>query len=265
VAADISIIIITWNALHFLEKCLPSIYLKNQDIEFELILIDNNSTDGTGEYVRKNYPAIKYILNQQNRGVAPARNQGFKIASGKYILILDVDTEFITDAPLTELCSYMEKNPDTGLIGVQLKSADGEIQKSCLKFPSIWIKLSVRFERFAFIKNSKMLRDYYMDDFDHENVMEVDYVIGAFQFIRRALIEKIGHYDENIFYGPEDIDYCLRARNNGYKVVYYPKVKLFHFYQRITKRLFTKITFKHFVGLAYFFRKHRYINYPKLN
>ncbi|HWA06360.1 MAG TPA: glycosyltransferase family 2 protein [Ignavibacteria bacterium] len=261
---DISIIIITWNALHFLEKCLPSIYAKNHGTDFELILIDNNSTDGTKEYVMTNYPDTRYIFNDHNRGVAPARNQGFKIAQGKYILILDVDTEFITDSPLKQLKEYMDNNPDSGLIGAQLVSGDGEIQRSCLKFPSVWIKLFVRFERFSFIKNSRMLKEYYMEDFDHESVLEVDYVIGAFQFIRKTMIDKIGYYDEHIFYGPEDIDYCLRAKNNGYKVVYYPKVKLFHFYQRITKRLFTKITFKHFAGLAYFFRKHRYVNYPKL-
>jgi len=159
---------------------------------------------------------------------------------------------------------YMNDNTEVGLIGAQLKSSDGEIQRSCLKFPSLWVKLFVRFEKLRFIKNSKMMNDYYMNDLDRETTCEVDYVIGAFQFIRSKMISDIGVYDEKIFYGPEDIDYCLRAKRSGYKVIYYPKVKLFHFYQRITKRLFTKITFKHFKGLAYFFWKHKYVNSPGL-
>jgi N-acetylglucosaminyl-diphospho-decaprenol L-rhamnosyltransferase len=261
---DVSIIIISWNALHFLEKCLPSVYEKNQGIDFELILIDNNSTDGSREYINQKFPEVRYIHNEQNRGVAPARNQGFAVAKGKYILILDVDTEFITDNALRDLVEYMETDDKIGLIGAQLISSDGEIQKSCLRFPSLWVKLFVRFERFGFIRNSEMIKNYYMMDLDREEVANVDYVIGAFQFIRKKMIDDIGVYDENIFYGPEDIDYCLRAKRSGYKVIYYPKVKLFHFYQRITKRLFTKITFRHFKGLAYFFWKHKYINSPGL-
>lgn len=262
---DISIIIISWNAINFLEKCIPSLYSKNKDLDFEVILIDNNSSDGTAEFVKEKYPKIKYLYNKENRGVAPARNQGFQIAAGKFILILDVDTEFVTESPLKELKDYMQNNPDVGLIGAQLISGDGEIQKSCLKFPSVWLKLFVRFERFSILKNSKMLRDYYMDDFDHEKIIHVDYVIGAFQFIRKSMIDEIGVYDEKIFYGPEDIDFCLRAKHKGYKVIYYPKVKLFHYYQRITKKLFTKITYRHFKGLIYYFWKHKYMRYPKIN
>lgn len=262
VRKDISIIIITWNALDFLTKCLNSIFIKNEGKKFEVILIDNNSSDGTKDFILNNYPDIICIFNSVNKGVAPARNQGLKIANGKYILILDVDTEFITVNPLAELCEYMDENPSVGLVGAQLISSDGEIQKSCLKYPSVWIKIFVRFERFPIIKNSKMVEEYYMSKLNHNKILEVDYVIGAFQFIRASMIDKIGLYDEKIFYGPEDIDYCLRLKKYGYKVVYYPGVKLFHYYQRITKKLFTKITFKHFIGLIYFFWKHKYINKP---
>ncbi len=260
----VSVVIISWNSKHFLEKCLKSLYEKNKDIEFELIFIDNNSTDGTGDFVKTSYPAAKCIFNNQNRGVAPARNQGLILAKGEFVLILDVDTEFITDEPLRELYSYMNKYTDVGLIGVQLISGDGDIQRSCLKFPSVWVKLLVRFERFGFIENMKMIKDYYMEDLERDKPQNVDYVIGAFQFIRKKMIDEIGMYDDTIFYGPEDIDFCLRAKQASYRIIYYPHVKLYHFYQRITKRVFTKITYKHLKGLWYFFWKHKYINYPKL-
>ena len=248
----------------FPKKVFALSYEKNRNTSFELILIDNNSTDGSREYITRNFPEAKYIHNEQNRGVAPARNQGFAVAKGKYILILDVDTEFITENALDELVSFMKTDEKIGLIGAQLVSSDGEIQKTCLKFPSLWVKLFVRFERFAIISNSKMIQEYYMSGMNHEQTEVVDYVIGAFQFISRKMINEIGVYDDKIFYGPEDIDYCLRAKKHGYKVVYYPKVRLYHFYQRITKKLFSVITLKHFLGLVHFFWKHRYINKPSL-
>lgn len=260
---SVTIIIITWNALHFLKVCLRSVYEKNTSTEFEIILIDNNSSDGTEEFVRNAYPQIKYYKNKENKGVAPARNQGLKLSNSDYCLILDVDTEFITENALNELMGYMSKRPEVGLIGAQLISSDGEIQNSCLEFPSLWVKMFVRFERFTFIKNTQMLKSYYMLDYNKQTEKEVDYVIGAFQFIRREMLEKVGLYDEKIFYGPEDIDFCLRGKRAGFKTVYYPAVKLNHFYQRITKKVFSKITFKHIKGLIYFFWKHKYINYPK--
>ena len=260
----LSVIIISWNAKQFLVKCLSSLYEKNKSFDFELILIDNNSTDGTKDYIIQKYPQIIYVHNTENRGVAPARNQGLRMASGKYVLVLDVDTEFITGNSFSILFNLMESNPEIGLVGAQLISSDGEIQRTCLKFPSLWIKLFVRFESLFFIKKLKMIREYYMEGYNHRELLEVDYVIGAFQFIRKELLVDIGLYDEKIFYGPEDIDFCLRTKRNNYKVVYYPHVKLFHFYQRITKKVLSKITYKHLKGLMYFFWKHKYINYPKL-
>ncbi len=260
---DLSIIIITWNSKHFLQKCLNSIYSKNQKINFELIIIDNNSHDGTDIFIRENYPDAIYIKNTDNKGVAPARNQGLKIVTGKYILILDVDTELITENGFDTMLDYMDSNSDVGLLGAQLIFPDGEVQFSCLRFPSVWVKLFNRIEWLSFIRNSKMLQQYYMTNINHREILEVDYVIGAFQLIRKQSLDLVGSYDDNIFYGPEDIDYCLRLKKSGYRIIYFPKVVLYHFYQRITKKFFTKITYLHIKGLFYFFWKHKYINYPK--
>ena len=258
--ADFSLIIITWNAKHFLEKCLDSIYNKNKGFEFELVMVDNNSTDGTREFVENKYPETVYIYNDSNKGVAPARNQGLSIAKGKYKLILDVDTELLTENAFAKLVDFMESNKEVGIIGAKLMFSNDELQHTCLKFPSVGVKV---FTRLGVFGGSKMLREYYMFDFDHNSIKEVDYVIGAFQLLRSQMLEKIGLYDDKIFYGPEDIDYCLRARRAGYKTVYFPEVKLYHFYQRITKKFFTKITILHIKGLIHFILKHKYIIYPK--
>lgn len=260
----VSIVIISWNALNFLKKCLGSLYARNKSCDFNIILIDNNSDDGTEDFVKKYYPDILYYKNEVNRGVGPARNQGIKLAKGKYVLILDVDTEFITDDALIKLVNYMDENPDVGLTGAKLISNDGSVQKSCLRFPSVWVKLLVRFENYPVVRNLSIFKKYYLEDQDLSKATQVDYVIGAFQFIRKSAIEQIGMYDEKIFYGPEDIDFCLRLKKHGYKVIYFPDVALYHFYQRITRKIFSKITFKHLLGLFHFFWKHKYINYPKI-
>lgn len=261
---ELSVVIITWNAKHFLVKCLESLYQMNKGFDFELIIIDNNSTDGSIEFIEENYPCAILIKNKMNKGVAPARNQGLKIVKGKYVLILDVDTELITENAFVNLVKYMDNNPDVGLLGCKLIFSNGDLQLTCRKFPSVMVKILNRIEKVKFVQESKILKDYYMHDYDHKSIIMVDYVIGAFQFIRKEMIDKIGLYDDTIFYGPEDIDYCLRAKKNNYKVVYYPDVTLYHFYQRITKKIFTKITFLHIKGLFHFFFKHKYITYPKL-
>ncbi len=261
---NISVIIITWNAKNFLINCLSSLYDKNKSCEFELIIIDNNSTDGTTEFIEKSYPGAVLIKNKFNKGVGPARNQGMKIAKGKYILILDVDTEFLTPDGLNKFYDFMEKNKNAGIAGAKLLFPNDEIQHSCRKFPSIIVKLFNRFEKVGKIRDSQQLKEHYMLDKDHEKTQKVDYVIGAFQLIRKEVIDRIGYYDEAIFYGPEDIDFCLRAKKAGYDTVYFPEVKLYHFYQRITKKFFTKITWEHIKGLFYFYWKHKYITYPKI-
>ena len=260
----VSVIIITWNAKNFLVNCLCSLHKKNSSKEFELIIIDNNSTDGSIEFIEKNYPDAVLIKNKSNKGVGPARNQGLSIAKGKYLLILDVDTEFLTENGLRLLYNFMEENNNIGIAGAKLLFPNDEIQHTCRKFPSVTVKLFNRFEKIGKIRDSKQLKEHYMLDKDHEKIQKVDYVIGAFQFIRKDVIDKIGYYDENIFYGPEDIDFCLRAKKVGYDTYYFPGVSLYHFYQRITKKFFTKITWEHIKGLFYFYWKHKYITYPKV-
>lgn len=259
----LSVVIITWNAKHFLEKCLKSIYDRNIGFEFELIIIDNNSSDGSLEFIKSEYSNAILIENKSNRGVAPARNQGIKIAKGEYILILDVDTELLTENAFKTMCEYMDLNLNTAVLGAKLIFSDGALQHTCRKFPSIWLKMFTRFGNLPFINMQKMINDNSMVDYDHNIIMKVDYLIGAFQLVRKSIFDLIGAYDESIFYGPEDIDFCLRVKKNKYDVVYFPGVVLYHFYQRITKNVFSKITLLHIKGLFHFFLKHKYINYPK--
>ncbi|MDT3696292.1 MAG: glycosyltransferase family 2 protein [Ignavibacterium sp.] len=254
----ISIVIISWKMKDLLQSCLRSIYKFTKDIEFEIIVIDNHSKDGTSEMVQSEFPEINLIQNSENRGVAPARNQGMKVARGKYVLILDADVE-LTENSILKLFQYMEDDKTCGVVGSKLIGTDHQLQFSCKRFPNFLSFIFRRLEHFDVIKNSKTLRYHTMQDWDHKEIKEVDYLIGACQFIRYDVIKKIGMYDDKIFYGPEDIDFCLRVWKAGWRVVYFPKTTIIHHEQRITKKkFFSSISMKHLIGILYIYRKYNF-------
>lgn len=254
---DVSIIIISWKMKDLLKVCLDSIYKVTSGITFELIVVDNYSQDGTSEMIENNYRDIQLIKNDSNRGVAAARNQGINTAKGKYILNLDADME-LNENSIDLMFRYMEQNPSVGLIGCKLVDSLNKLQYSCKRFPNLFALVFRRLEHHKFIQNSTTLKKHIMKDWDHSSIREVDYVIGACQFFRRELVNKVGLYDEKIFYGPEDMDYCLRLWKENYKVVYYPFTSIFHHEQRITKKkLLSKITLKHVQGIFYIYFKYK--------
>ncbi len=255
---DISIVLITWRMKNLLEVLLSSLIKYSEGFTYEIILIDNNSQDGTVEMIKEKYPQIILIENEENKGVAKARNQGLALAKGRYRLILDADME-LTENTIKHLFDYMEKDNTCGLIGARLTEPDGTMQFSCKRFPTLLSFVARRLESISAVRNSNLLRHHQMEDWDHNSIREVDYLIGACQFFRREVMEKIGVYDDQIFYGPEDIDYCLRVWRAGWKVVYYPFTSIIHHEQRMTKKsFFSKITVKHFIGIFHIFKKYNW-------
>lgn len=255
---DVSIVLITWQMKNLLRKCLDTIYKFTNDLNFEVIVVDNNSQDGTLEMIEAEFQKVELIKNFENKGVAPARNQGIRISKGRYILILDADMEIVENS-IKKLFDFLEENPDCGLVGCKLVDKNHNIQPSCKRFPTMLSFLFRRLESVKVVKNSKILRDHTYQDWDHKDTKPVDYVIGACQFFRRELIKKIGLYDDKIFYGPEDLDFCMRTWRAGWKVYYFPHTKIIHHEQRITKKkLFSRISLKHFAGIYYLYKKYNF-------
>ena len=254
-AKDLSVVIATWNARGLLENCLCSIYQSTSGVEFEIIVVDNASTDGTLNMLAA-FPEVKVIENQTNRGVAPARNQGIEIAKGRYILLLDADT-MVTPGAIEALVEFMDNSHKVGLAGPKLISPEGELQLTCRHFPTVFSKILRRIP-LSFAQD--LLRRELLADWDHDSVGEVDYVIGACQIIRREALDEVGLLDDKIFYGPEDIDYCIRMWRKGWAVCYNPFAAVVHFEQRVTKgKLFSKLTWLHLRGLIYYFIKYGYL------
>lgn len=253
----VSVVILTWNSREMVDTCLSSLALGLGSSPFEVIVVDNGSSDDTLTVVRTQHPEVQVLSNPSNRGVAPARNQGIRAARGEYVVLLDDDTVVHAGA-FDKLVAYMDAHADVGLCGPQLVDRDGRYQLSCRLFPTLPYKLLRRIP-FSFAR--AMMRKVEMADWDHATVREVDYVIGACQVIRRSILEQVGLLDERIFYGPEDVDLCLRLQHAGWRVVYHPGAVVEHHERRITRSALSAFSFlgrQHLRGLLYYFWKHGY-------
>ena len=251
----VSIIILTWNSEREIGACLASLERGLRAFPSEVIVIDNGSQDQTCAVVQKTRPLAQLVCNAENRGVAPARNQGIRLAQGEYVLILDDDT-VVQAGALDCLIRYMEDRPEVGLCGPKLTDADGGLHLSCRRFPTLIDKLA---RRLPAILGQKVTREAEMADWNHRTIRAVDYVIGACQVIRRRALQEVGLFDERIFYGPEDIDLCLRLQQAGWRVVYNPEAVIVHEERRMTRSLRSGLVWKHVWGLGYFFWKHGYL------
>lgn len=251
----VSITILSWNCREDLRRCLDSVLLYPASTDQEIIVVDNGSLDGSCELVRTDYPQVVLLQNDRNLGVAAARNQAMRLATGQYILHLDSDI-VVHPSSLARLLTYMEQHPQTGLAGGRLLLADGSLQYSCRRFPTILGKLSRRIP-LPDARRRLEFEDY--AEWDHQQDRSVDYVVGACQILRRELLAAVGFYDEKIFYGPEDIDYCRRIWAAGYSVDYVASAELTHRYRRITFRgPLSGISLRHAAGLVYYFWKWRH-------
>lgn len=249
---DLSIIVLVWQDRAFLPECLQAIAAGHADLSVEVVLVENGIRLAESEYAPF---APTLVHNQVNRGVAAARNQGLAHARARYMLFLDVDTIVTRDA-LPKLVRFMDAHPHVGLAGPRLQDARGNLQLTCRKLPTLWTKILRRVPtRWA----QEALADEMLVGYDHRAPRAVDYVIGACQIIRREAYAQVGALDEQFFYGPEDVDYCVRMWRAGWRVMYVPDAVVIHNEQRLTQqRAFSKLSLHHAQGLARYFWKHRY-------
>ena len=226
----LTIAITSWNKKELLRNCLKSIF-EQKDVEKEVIVVENASSDGTAEMIKKDFPKVKLIQNKTNRGVSGGKNQGLKAAKGEYILILDQDT-LIKNNSLKKMVDFMDKNQEVGVCGAKLIYADKRIQYSCGNFFTLKTKF---FRRFNFGK--KLIEKEMYMNWDHNNARRVGYVIGACQMIRRKAMQEIGFMDEKTFpYCVDDVDYCMRMWKKDWEVAYYPETVIIHFEQRLSRK-----------------------------
>jgi N-acetylglucosaminyl-diphospho-decaprenol L-rhamnosyltransferase len=223
---DLSIVILNWNVRDLLERCLAS--LRSERYVLEIIVVDNASHDGSLAMLRDEYPQVEVIANAVNRGFTGGNNQGIEAACGRYVMVLNPDTEVLGDA-LDRLVGYLDGHPDVGAIGPQLLNPDRSVQSSRRRFPTL---VTAFFEStwLQGLAPRRTLARYYMDDVPVSPAHEVDWLSGACTVFRRAVLDGVGLYDAQTFYMySEELDLCRRIKAAGWKIVYLPEAQVVHY------------------------------------
>ena len=223
---DLSVIIVNWNVRDLLRRCLHSILASLPACQLEIIVVDNGSTDGSPEMVRTEFPQVHLMANPDNRGFTAANNQGLAVARGRYVLLLNPDTEVVGDA-LETLVAFADAHPDVGVVGPQLLNPDGTVQSSRRRFPTQATALleSTWLQPYA---PRRLLARYYVLDRPDDEVQDVDWVTGAALMARREAVEQVGPLDEGFFMYSEELDWCRRFRAAGWRVIYLPTARIIH-------------------------------------
>jgi N-acetylglucosaminyl-diphospho-decaprenol L-rhamnosyltransferase len=227
---DISFIIVAWNVRDLLKRAIESIRADAASYATEIIVVDNASSDGTVEMLRAEFPNLRVIANTDNRGFTRANNQALAIAQGRFLFLINPDTQLMPGATRT-LVEFMDapENARVGIVGPQLVYADGSLQSSRRCFPTFSTALLESTKLQQWFPHNRTLRHYYMQDTRDDTTQDVDWVVGAAMFVRRAVYQQIGGLDENFFMYSEELDWCKRAKEAGWRVVYLPCARILHY------------------------------------
>lgn len=225
---DISICIVNWNTRELLSRCIESIYGKTGGIDYEIIVVDNASMDGSARMVKRKFPYCKLVASAANLGFVKANNMALGEASGKYVMFLNPDTELVTNAPLG-IFRFLEDNPEFGAAGCRLTGADGSVQYTCAStFPTPFNELS----RFLFLNRIfpgvRFFSSREMNYWDHKDSRSVDCLSGACMMVRKIILDSVGGFDEGIYMYAEDLELCYRILKSGWKIYYLASEVIIH-------------------------------------
>ena len=248
---DLSIIIVNWNTKEYLLHCIDSILQKKGSIPMEIIVIDNGSRDRSGEEVKRQFPGLRLIENGRNLGFAKAVNQGLRVSSGRYLLLLNPDTQ-LREGAIENLVSFMESHAEAGVAGAQLLKGDGSKQNSIANFPSLTTELL----------NKNLLRRLFPKKFpgkekDYPEPIEVDSVIGACMMVRRDVLDQVGLLDEDYFLFLEETDWCYRIKRAGWRIYYVPQAEVYHFQGKSAETVKKRARVEFYRSRYQFFKKNR--------
>ncbi|MBW2039663.1 MAG: glycosyltransferase family 2 protein [Deltaproteobacteria bacterium] len=218
----LSFILVNWNTKGLTLEALRSIFNTVNGYEFEVVVVDNGSEDGSPEAIREVFPQAQLILNSENYGFARATNQALAKTAGRYVFLLNSDAR-LKEGAVQAMVTFMEDNPDVGIAGGQLVNADGSRQNSIASFPSLATELL----------NKRLLRTLFPRRYpgkerDYPSPIDVDSLVGACIIVRRKAIEEVGGLDEGYFFFMEETDWCFRMRDKGWRVCFVPQAQILH-------------------------------------
>jgi len=225
---DISVIIVSWNAKHYLVECLGSLSSSGPGESIEVIVVDNASTDGSPEAVEKDFPEVKIIKNETNRGFAAANNIGIEQSRGRYVCLINSDIKVLGNC-LERLCDYMDSNSSIGMVGPKILNPDMTLQCSCRSFPGLWNNFCTATGLSRIFRDARLFSGEHMLFFKHDVVRRVNVLVGCFLVVRREALNQVGLLDGRFFIYSEDIDWCRRFWNAGWEVAFFPGSQAIHY------------------------------------
>ena len=221
---DITVVVVSYNTGHLLDRLFSALAAAQGSLRIQTIVVDNASRDNSVELLRNKYPTVELIENPTNPGFGRANNQALPRIRGQYVLLLNTDA-FVSPDTLVKTLSFMEANPQCGILGVKLVGEDGTLQPSCRYFPTPWNVFLVSTGLNRFFPNTRLVDDM---KWDHNSIRECDWVPGCYYLTRKQLVDQIGLFDPRFFLYYEEVDHCRRAHQAGWKVYFYPKTQVVH-------------------------------------
>jgi GT2 family glycosyltransferase len=224
----ISIVIVSWNAKSFLLQCIESVLRQSPREPLEVIVVDNASSDGSPQAVRDNYPAVKLICNGGNDGFAKGNNIGIRASIGDYLFLINSDV-VVSDGCFDTLVRYMNAHPEIGLLGPRIVGSNGKVQRSTMGYPSLWNTLCRALALDSLFPRSSLFGSHLMTFSNHNVTRPVEVINGCFWVVRRSAMEQVGLLDEQFFMYGEDVDWCKRFNDGGWKVVFFSEAEVLHY------------------------------------
>ena len=225
----ISVIIVSWNAKLYLLDCLHSLSGNAaSQHSMEIIVVDYASSDGSPEAVCQQFPDVRLIRNNDNFGFAKANNIGIGISHGEYICLINSDV-VVKEGCFDNMIAYMDDHPEIGILGPRILDKHGNIQRSCMGFPTVWNTLSRALALDTLFPGSRLFGGQLMTFWAHDSIMPVDVINGCFWMVRRSALAQVGLLDERFFIYAEDVDWCKRFNETGWQVVFFPDSQAVHF------------------------------------
>jgi len=268
---DLSIIIVSYNTKEILNKCLKSVYesLKGSKLKYEVIVVDNNSQDGSVELVEKYFTEVILLKNKENQGYAKANNQGIIISQGKYVLLLNSDT-IVINKSIEKMVRFLDKTPTAGVVTPKVELPNGKIDPACHRgFPTPWASITYFLKLEKCFPKIRFFSGYHLWYKNLLKIHEIDACSGAFFLIKKEVLKDVGMLDEDYFMYGEDLDWCYRIKEKNWKIYYNPESKIIHLKKRSgfenPNEKIKKRTNKFFYNtMEIFYKKHYEKKYPAI-
>ena len=224
---DISVVIVGWNAEHYLDLCLESLAKAPPRRSMEVFVVDNASTDDSVKMIEAKYPWVKLIKSSENLGFAKGNNVAIRQCHGRYIALVNPDV-IVFPGCLDALADVLDANPKVGNVGPRVFNPDMSMQSTCRRFPTLWNNFCSATHLESLFKGNQFFAGEHMFYFPHDRTLAVDVIVGCFSMIRRETLDEVGLLDEDLFMYGDDVDWCRRARNAGWEVMFYPGGQAIH-------------------------------------